>query len=146
MPLLPAAALALFAPPDVPLPTHTLALLLRRLFTTRSIAAAQGLLHKLHLPSCSALPARNLRAHPALPSFAQPPHAAKLPLALISSHACLRTPLDPMPLLPAVALALFAPPDMPLPTHTLALLLRRLFTTRSIAAVQGLLHKLLDIG
>ena len=43
-----AAALALFAPPDVPLPTHSLALLLRRLFTTRSIAAARGLLDKLH--------------------------------------------------------------------------------------------------
>jgi hypothetical protein len=43
-----AAALALFAPSDVPLPTHSLALLLCRLFTTRSIAAAQGLLDKLH--------------------------------------------------------------------------------------------------
>jgi hypothetical protein len=40
MPLLPAAALALFVPPDVLLLTHSLALLLRRLFTTRSIAAA----------------------------------------------------------------------------------------------------------
>jgi hypothetical protein len=42
------AALALSAPPDLPLPTHSLALLLRRLFTTRSIAAARGLLDKLH--------------------------------------------------------------------------------------------------
>lgn len=43
-----AAALALSAPPDVPLPTHSLALLLRHLFTTRSINAARGLLNKLH--------------------------------------------------------------------------------------------------
>ena len=35
-----AAALALFAPPDVLLPMHSLALLLYRLFTTSSIAAA----------------------------------------------------------------------------------------------------------
>ncbi|CAD6248325.1 unnamed protein product [Miscanthus lutarioriparius] len=43
-----AAALALSAPPDVPLPTHSLALLLRRLATTRSVFAARGLLDKLH--------------------------------------------------------------------------------------------------
>jgi hypothetical protein len=43
-----AATLALSAPPDVPLPTHSLALLLRRLFTTRSITAVRGLLDKLH--------------------------------------------------------------------------------------------------
>jgi hypothetical protein len=42
------AALALSAASDVPLPTHSLALLLRRLFTTRSIAATRGLLDKLH--------------------------------------------------------------------------------------------------
>jgi hypothetical protein len=43
-----AAALALSVPSDVPLLTHSLVLLLHRLFTTSSIAVAQGLLDKLH--------------------------------------------------------------------------------------------------
>jgi hypothetical protein len=65
-----AAALALSAPPDVPLPTHSLALLLRRLFTTRSITAARGLLDKLHPSSEDGCPRPNTAPRVALLALA----------------------------------------------------------------------------